>query len=141
MRQLSPLELAFFWDGRFNGTEDSIHHVKLRLLDPTQDEYLFSEANITNAWLSTKRRHPLAGATINLLPGTSLMPHLLEIARSQQVGSSENINGVPASTLKPHFSIQEHDLLVLRPEEADVVCRGGATMDIYNLGWPASSFG
>ena len=115
-RPLDPTELAFFWDGRFNGTEDSLHHAELRLLNASRDVHIFSDANIVKAWLSTKRRHPLAGATVQVLPlDTPIVPCRLKEADSKAEGGGGD--SVPALGLEPHFVIREHDLAVLRAHE------------------------
>ena len=110
-RPLDPTELAFFWDGHFSGTEDSMQHVELRLLNPSRDGNLFSEANIVNAWLATKRRFPLIGAAVKVLPRTQFAPHRLEVADSKIEGD------LPAFASGPHFVVREHELAVLRPHE------------------------
>ncbi|KAF8838028.1 hypothetical protein BDN67DRAFT_955732 [Paxillus ammoniavirescens] len=64
-RPLDVTECGFFWDAAFNGTADSLHHVQLRLLN-REDAYIFSESNITRAWLSVKRRYPLVNAWVDV---------------------------------------------------------------------------
>ncbi|KAF9231622.1 hypothetical protein BU15DRAFT_55916 [Melanogaster broomeanus] len=64
-RQLDPMEASYFWDGVFNGTADTVHHLRLRLLNEA-DAYIFSESNITRTWLSVKRRCPLLGAMVEV---------------------------------------------------------------------------
>ena len=67
-RPLGASERAFFWNGCFNGTTDTLNHVELRLLNVSRDAHLYSEANIIKAWLSIKRRFPLLGVTVQLPP-------------------------------------------------------------------------
>ncbi|KAG9311463.1 hypothetical protein JVU11DRAFT_8578 [Chiua virens] len=98
-RPLDAFELGFLWDGLFNGTADNAQHFELRLLDRTGDAHLFSDANIVNAWGSTKRRYPLAGAAVRGVNGPL---NLIEL----ETGITE-----------PHFVVQEHDLAILRPRE------------------------
>lgn len=100
-RPLDVDELGFLWDGLFNGTADNIQHFELRLVNGSQDAHLFSEDNIVKAWVSTKRRYPLAGATVQGASGP-LRVHLKD---------------APGFTSEPHFVVQEHDLTVLRPRE------------------------
>lgn len=107
-RPLDPLELCFLWDGLFDGTEDSLHHYEVSLSNSSQDARLFSEANIVKAWVSTKRRFPLAGATVR---GADGAPLRFEVAP----WSNANIGAGFAS--EPHFVVREHDLAVLRPRE------------------------
>ncbi|KAI9566949.1 hypothetical protein HD554DRAFT_2220850 [Boletus coccyginus] len=86
-RPLDELEIWFLWNGLFNGGTDGLQSCELRLRNGSQDAHLFSEANIVRAWISTKRRYPLAAATVR------------------------------GFTSKPHFVIREYDLAVLRPRE------------------------
>ncbi|KAF9231618.1 hypothetical protein BU15DRAFT_82167 [Melanogaster broomeanus] len=64
-RPLDAKETGFFWDGVFNGTADSVQHLRLHLLNEA-DAYIFSESNITRTWLSVKRRYPLVGARVDM---------------------------------------------------------------------------
>ena len=112
-RPLDPVEFAFLLDGRLNGTSDSLHYAELRLSNASGDEHLFSDANIVKAWLSTKRRHPLAGATVQVLPAKP--PRRLDEAESKTEGDSGD--SVPTFTSEPHFVVREHDLAILRPRE------------------------
>lgn len=114
-RPLRGTEITFFWDGHFSGTADNLYHAELRLLNTSRDAQLFSEANITKAWLSTKRRYPLSGATVQMLPGTWISAHHVQRADSK-VESAGN-DSIPIPTSEPHFLVQEHDLVVLRPHE------------------------
>ena len=88
-----------------------MQHVELRLLNPSRDGNLFSEANIVNAWLATKRRFPLIGAAVKVPPRTQFAPHRLEVADSKIEGD------LPAFASGPHFVVREHELAVLRPHE------------------------
>ncbi|KAH0833442.1 hypothetical protein J3R83DRAFT_12557 [Lanmaoa asiatica] len=108
-RPLDASELSFLWDGLFNGTADNLQHIELRLLNGSRDAHLFSVANIVRAWLSTKRRYPLVGATVH---GASA-PLRLRIATVDD-GSGDN---TPGFASEPHFVVREHDLSVLRPRE------------------------
>ncbi|KAF8556516.1 hypothetical protein OG21DRAFT_617841 [Imleria badia] len=90
-RSLDVYELGFLWDGLFNGTAVNLHHFELHLLNGSQDAHLFSDANIVRAWVSTKRRYPLSGATV------------------QDSGTG--------FASEPHFVVRDHDLAVLCPRE------------------------
>ncbi|KAF8440093.1 hypothetical protein L210DRAFT_2198980 [Boletus edulis BED1] len=103
-RPLDVTELCFLWDGFFNGTADSSHHYELRLFNGARDAHLFSEANIARAWVSTKRRFPLAGA---LVRGADNAP--LRVATDSKADDSSGFAS------EPHFIVREHDLAVLRP--------------------------
>ncbi|KAF9234349.1 hypothetical protein BU15DRAFT_52718 [Melanogaster broomeanus] len=86
-RQLDPMETGFFWDGVFNGTADSVQHLRLRLLNEA-DAYIFSESNITRTWLSVKRRYPLVGARVevdNKEPHFIVQEHHLERLNPNEV--------------------------------------------------------
>ncbi|KAF8440090.1 hypothetical protein L210DRAFT_3541686 [Boletus edulis BED1] len=100
---LDVTELCFLWDGFFNGTADSSHHYELRLSNGARDAHLFSEANIARAWVSTKRRFPLAGA---LVRGADNAP--LRVATDSKADDSSGFAS------EPHFIVREHDLAVLR---------------------------
>ena len=118
-RPLDLYELGFLWDGFFNGTADNLQHFELRLLNGSRDAYLFSEANIMRAWVSTKRRYPLAGATIR---GADCAPLRLK------VDSPRADNGTGFAS-EPYFVIQECDLTVVRPREVifgEVTCSDDA---------------
>ena len=58
-RPLSPYELGFFYDGKFNGVADSVDNY----LVVTRDESLFRLENISRAWVAIKQLFPLLGAT------------------------------------------------------------------------------
>lgn len=105
-RPLDSYELSFLWESLFNGTTDSILHYELRLKNGPLDARLFSEANIVKAWLSTKRRFPLAGATVRGMDNDPLT-----------VATDSNASNGTGFTSKPHFAIRERDLAVLRPGE------------------------
>lgn len=111
-RPLGVLEVWFLWHGLFNGTADGIQHCELHLLNGSQDAHLFSEANIVRAWLSTKRRYPLAGATMR---GADSAPLRIKAATLKTAGGSGD-NGTGFAS-EPHFVVREHDLAVLRPRE------------------------
>ena len=113
-RPLSGSERGFFWNGRCDGIGDSLHHIELRLSNPSLDEYLFGEANIVKAWLSTKRRHPLAGATVQVSLGAQTARGPLEMADSKAENGGHTISTFAPDT---NFVIREHDLAVLRPNE------------------------
>ncbi|KAG9314849.1 hypothetical protein JVU11DRAFT_3946 [Chiua virens] len=98
-RPLSPAEVAFILDARIKGSADSAQYFQLRLLNGSRDAYLFSNANILRAWISTKTRFPLAGATI----------------RRPKTDGDLNDNLGPA--LQAHFVVQEHDLATVQPHE------------------------
>ena len=112
-RPLDEFETWLLWKGLFNGTTDALQYCGLRLLNGSQDTHLFSEANIVKAWVSTKRRYPLAVATVRGADGAPLRS---EAATDSKAEGGEGNNGT-GSTLNPHFVIQEHDLAVLRPRE------------------------
>lgn len=101
-RPLDTFELGFLWDGFFNGTADNVQHFELRLLNGSRDAHLLSVANIVRAWLSTKRRYPLVGATVR--------------GSSAPLRFSDGDNGT-GFVEQPHFVVREHDLSVLRPRE------------------------
>ncbi|KAF8423770.1 hypothetical protein L210DRAFT_2131820 [Boletus edulis BED1] len=65
-RPLDVLELWLFWDGRLDGATDGLQYFELRLLNLNgpHDADRVSEGNVVKAWLSTKRRYPLAGASV-----------------------------------------------------------------------------
>lgn len=107
-RPLDALERWFFWHGIFNGAADGLQYCEIRLLDGSQDAHLFSEANIVKAWLSTKRRYPLAGA---ILRGADGVPLRLDATTDSETG-----NGTE-SALAPYFIVREYDLSVLHPHE------------------------
>ncbi|KAF8123422.1 hypothetical protein EV363DRAFT_1547711 [Boletus edulis] len=102
-RPLDVTELCFLWDGFFNWTADSSHHYELRLSSGARDAHIFSEANIARAWVSTKRRFPLAGA---LVRGADNAP--LRVATDSKADDSSGFAS------EPHFVVREHDLAVLR---------------------------
>ena len=108
-RPLDATERSFVWDANFNGTSDTLHPVELRLLNPSEDALFFSDANIIKAWLSTKRRYPLAGATIQALPG-------MQCATCHPEGADLKAESGGDSS-DPHFVIREHDLTALHPNE------------------------
>ena len=59
-RALSPHELGFFYDGRFNGVADSVENY----LVVTRDESISHPDNIiSRAWVAVKQIFPLLGAT------------------------------------------------------------------------------
>ncbi|KAF8124796.1 hypothetical protein EV363DRAFT_1586770 [Boletus edulis] len=107
-RPLDTYELGFLWDGLFNGTADNVQHFELRLSNSSQDAHLFSEANIVRAWVSTKRRYPLVGATVRGADSASLR---LSVTADSKAG------GGTGFVSEPHFVVQEHDLAVVRPRE------------------------
>ncbi|KAF8552696.1 hypothetical protein OG21DRAFT_1511193 [Imleria badia] len=107
-RPLSEPEIGFVLEGLFNGTTDSVHHYELRLSNGSQDAHLFSEANIVRAWVSTKRRFPLAGATVR---GADSAPLQLKVTPDL---TTEIGTGFES---EPHFVVREHDLAVVRPRE------------------------
>ncbi|KAG9314804.1 hypothetical protein JVU11DRAFT_3893 [Chiua virens] len=116
-RPLDPAERAFLWDSHFDGIADAAKQYKLRLSNIDQDANLFSEANIVKAWISTKRRFPLAGATVQGLLG--------EADPSNANGSDSDGHVTYLLNSNPHFVVREHDLAVLRPHEivfGEVTC-------------------
>ena len=113
-RPLDGVELVFFWDGVFNGTTDNLHPVELRLLNHSQDAHLFADGNIVKAWLSTKRRYPLAGATLQVMPGTPTTTGYLGMADPKPESSGDDALKAASG---PHFVVREHDLAVLHPNE------------------------
>ena len=58
-RPLSPYELGFFYDGKFNGVADLVANY----LAVTHDESLFRPENVSRAWVAVKQIFPLLGAT------------------------------------------------------------------------------
>ncbi|KAH7886821.1 hypothetical protein F5I97DRAFT_1808183 [Phlebopus sp. FC_14] len=62
-RALGALETAFYWDGVFHGTADTVMHIHLRSL---QQIDLASYANVVRAWTSVKRRFPLLVAKVHI---------------------------------------------------------------------------
>ena len=107
-RPLDVLEVWLFWDGLFNGAFDGLQYCELRLLNGSQDAHLFSDANIVKAWLSTKRRFPLAGAIVR---GADRVPLRFKMDTDL---NTDNSTGFVS---EPHFVVREHDLTVLRPHE------------------------
>ena len=63
------------------------------------------------AWLSTKRRYPLAGATVQGVDSASLRIKVATDSKTE-CGDSKT-----RYTSEPHFVVREHDLTVLRPRE------------------------
>ena len=59
IRPLNPLELGYFYDGKFNGVADVVENY----LVVTSDESLFHSDNVSRAWATTKQTFPLLGAT------------------------------------------------------------------------------
>ena len=107
-RPLDVLEVWLLWDGLFNGALDCLQYCELRLLNESQDAHLFSDANIVKAWLSTKRRFPLAGAIVR---GADRVPLRFKMDTDL---NTDNSTGFVS---EPHFVVREHDLTVLRPHE------------------------
>ncbi|KAF8556518.1 hypothetical protein OG21DRAFT_1483007 [Imleria badia] len=107
-RPLDETEIGFILEGLFNGTTDSLHHYELCLSNGSQDAPLFSEANIVRAWLSTKRRFPLAGATVLGVDGAPLQ---LTVPADSTTDIGTGFKS------EPHFVVREHDLAVVRPRE------------------------
>lgn len=107
-RPLDVIELKFLWDGLFNGTADSLQWFELRILHASRDARLYSAANIVRAWVSTKRRYPLAGAKVQGADGAPLQ---------MKVATGSKVNNGTGFTSEPHFVVREHDLAVVRPCE------------------------
>ena len=63
------------------------------------------------AWLSTKRRYPLAGATVQGVDSASLRIKVATDSKTECGDSKARY------TSEPHFVVREHDLTVLRPRE------------------------
>lgn len=108
-RPLDELEVCYLWDGYFNGTSDILYHYELSLSNGSQDAHLFSEGNIAKAWLSLKRRFPLAGATVRGADGAPLQ---FEVALD-----SPRAHISTGFASEPHFIVQEHNLAIVRPRE------------------------
>ena len=126
-RFLDNYELSFLWDGLLNGTADNLQHLELRLKNGSRDAQLFSEANIVRAWLSTKRRYPLAGAIVRGVDSAAL-----RVVTGISAGNGTGLTSTPC------FVIREYDLAVLRPQEVvfekvasaeDAQRRGAAILD------------
>ena len=98
-RPLCEFALGFLWESFINGNGDALYYHELCLSDGSRDVQLFSEPNIVRAWVSTKRRYPLAGATIRGAHDTPLV----KVATGFES--------------EPHFVVREHDLTVVRPGE------------------------
>lgn len=115
-RPLDATEVGFLWDGLFNGSLDILQHFRLRLPNSSSDTHLFSEINITKAWLSTKRRFPLAGATLQ--GATNPFPLNTATNPTAEEGcdgyAGDNNTGFASA---PHFVVREHELSVLRQRE------------------------
>ncbi|KAH7911183.1 hypothetical protein BJ138DRAFT_955377 [Hygrophoropsis aurantiaca] len=62
-RPLGVTELGFFWDSEFNGTSDSIQHLRIRVLQK-DDEAIYSTQNVIKTWLTLKQRFPMLGCQI-----------------------------------------------------------------------------
>ncbi|KAF8556519.1 hypothetical protein OG21DRAFT_1506449 [Imleria badia] len=107
-RPLDELEVCFFWDGRFNGTADALYYYELGLSNGAQEARLFSEANVVRAWVSTKRRYPLAGAAVR---GADGGPLRLKVPTDSTADMGTGFES------EPHFVVREHDLAVLGPHE------------------------
>lgn len=60
-RPLGLTELGFYWDGRFNGTADTLQNAMVEIIDP-EKQHLFSVENVTRTWLALKQQFPLLGA-------------------------------------------------------------------------------
>ena len=65
------------------------------------------------AWISAKRRYPLAAATVRDADGAPLQ---FEAAAGSKPEDGSGNNGT-GFTSNPHFVIQEHNLTVRRPHE------------------------
>lgn len=107
-RPLDALEMCYLWDGRFNGTADAVYYYELSLSEKAQKAGLASEANVIEAWVSTKRRFPLAGATVC---GADGEPLRLVVPRDVDVGTGTGF------VSEPHFVVREQDLSFIRPHE------------------------
>lgn len=126
-----------FWGQHLRyGTEDSLRHAELHLLDTFEDAHILLDANIIKARLLTKRFHPLAGPTMQGLPGMQSTLHRPRVADSKVVGLDGNRSQTCAS--EPHFVVRQNDFAVSRPKE--IVGGGGATEDDRNPGRRAVSF-
>ena len=107
-RPLDVLEVWFLEYGLSNGALDGLQYCELRLLNGSRDAHLFSDANIVKAWLSTKRRFPLAGATVR---GADRAPLRFKTA------TDSNADRGTGFASEPHFVVQEQDFTNLRPHE------------------------
>lgn len=112
-RPLDALEACFVWTGLFDGTSDSLYHYELHLSNRSRNAQLFSDDNIVQAWISTKWRFPLAGATVRSADGAPLRVDP-EVSTDSLTG---NVDIGAGFTSAPHFIVREHDLAVLRPGE------------------------
>jgi len=79
-RPLSPYELGFFYDGKFNGVADLVENY----LAATRDESLFRPENVSRTWVAVKQIFPLLGATTKELK--SQMPGALFVVSELDLG-------------------------------------------------------
>ncbi|KAG1734472.1 hypothetical protein EDB19DRAFT_1727118 [Suillus lakei] len=62
-RPLGITEAAFYWDGAFNNTLNTVMHMHLRTTQ-ANDRDIYSQSNIMRSWTSVKRRFPLIAAEV-----------------------------------------------------------------------------
>jgi hypothetical protein len=62
-RPMGSTEQGFFWDAEFAGTADSVQHC---LVDVLSGSDIFSEENVSRAWITLKQRFPLLAAQFEL---------------------------------------------------------------------------
>ena len=109
-RPLDELELFSLWHGLFNGGTDCLCHYEVRLPNGARDARLFSEANIIRAWISTKRRYPLAGATVCGADGSALRLKV-DADLTADIGTG--------FASEPRFVVREYDLA--RTKDTEIV--------------------
>lgn len=63
-RPLGITETAWYWNGVWNGTTDTVMHAHLRITRP-RDVDIYAPDNICRAWSSVKRRFPLIAAEVH----------------------------------------------------------------------------
>ena len=64
-RPLGRTELAFYWDGKFNGTADLLRYAIVDAQSSILRSQLFSVDNVTRTWVALKRQYPLLGARLS----------------------------------------------------------------------------
>ncbi|KAG6370804.1 hypothetical protein JVT61DRAFT_11012 [Boletus reticuloceps] len=103
-RRLDVTELCFLWDGfcQWDCRQLTSQYYELHPSNGARDAHLLSEANIARAWVSRKRRFPLAGA-------------IVRGADNFRVATDSKADDNSGFASEPHFVVREHDLAVLRP--------------------------
>jgi hypothetical protein len=66
-RLLSPTELGFYWDSRFNGTADTVRYaiIDIDTQGSVPSTRLFGLENVTRTWVALKQQYPLLGSQLS----------------------------------------------------------------------------